>query len=449
MIKQNVNLLEGSVLGGLSKLAIPIMATSLVQMAYNMIDMIWLGRLGSGAVAAVGAAGMYMWLSNGVATLPKMGGQIKVGQTLGADNKKDAAEYAAGAIQLAAILGIILSLIILLMAQPFIRLLGLNGTEAIADGTVYLQIVSIGILFTFINQVLTGIYTAMGNSSISFRATAVGLVINVVLDPVLIFGLGPIPAMGVAGAAIATVMAQGVVTIMFIWACKKDQILFHQIKILSRFRTNDMKQITRIGLPISIQSMIFTGISMVLSRVVAVFGDEAIAVQKVGSQIESLSWMTAEGFSAAVNSFVAQNYGAGNLARVKKGYKISMFVVMAWGAFCTILLIFFPEPVFRLFIKEQEILPMGVNYLRILGISQLLMCMEITTQGAFGGMGKTMPPSIVSISCTMARIPMAIGLSITVLGLSGIWWSITITSILKGVILVTWFVLVLRRYNRN
>lgn len=449
MIKQNVNLLEGSVLGGLSKLAIPIMATSLVQMAYNMIDMIWLGRLGSGAVAAVGAAGMYMWLSNGVATLPKMGGQIKVGQTLGADNKKDAAEYAAGAIQLAAILGIILSLIILLMAQPFIRLLGLNGTEAIADGTVYLQIVSIGILFTFINQVLTGIYTAMGNSSISFRATAVGLVINVVLDPVLIFGLGPIPAMGVAGAAIATVMAQGVVTIMFIWACKKDQILFHQIKILSRFRTNDMKQITRIGLPISIQSMIFTGISMVLSRVVAVFGDEAIAVQKVGSQIESVSWMTAEGFSAAVNSFVAQNYGAGNLARVKKGYKISMFVVMAWGAFCTILLIFFPEPVFRLFIKEQEILPMGVNYLRILGISQLLMCMEITTQGAFGGMGKTMPPSIVSISCTMARIPMAIGLSITVLGLSGIWWSITITSILKGVILVTWFVLVLRRYNRN
>lgn len=449
MIKQNVNLLEGPVLGGLSKLAIPIMATSLVQMAYNMIDMIWLGRLGSGAVAAVGAAGMYMWLSNGVATLPKMGGQIKVGQTLGAGNKKDAAEYAAGAIQLAAILGIILSLIILLMAQPFIRLLGLNGTEAIADGTVYLQIVSIGILFTFINQVLTGIYTAMGNSSISFRATAVGLVINVVLDPVLIFGLGPIPAMGVAGAAIATVMAQGVVTIMFIWACKKDQILFHQIKILSRFRTNDMKQITRIGLPISIQSMIFTGISMVLSRVVAVFGDEAIAVQKVGSQIESVSWMTAEGFSAAVNSFVAQNYGAGNLARVKKGYKISMFVVMAWGAFCTVLLIFFPEPVFRLFIKEQEILPMGVNYLRILGISQLLMCMEITTQGAFGGMGKTMPPSIVSISCTMARIPMAIGLSITVLGLSGIWWSITITSILKGVILVTWFVLVLRRYNRN
>lgn len=448
-MKQNVNLLDGPVLGGLTKLAIPIMATSMVQMAYNMIDMIWLGRIGSGAVAAVGAAGMYMWLSNGVSTLPKMGGQIKVAQTLGAGNKKDAADYAASAIQLAVILGVILSFIILIMAQPFIRLLGLNGADAISDGTVYLQIVSIGILFSFINQVLTGIYTAMGNSSISFRATAVGLIINVVLDPVLIFGAGPVPALGVAGAAIATVAAQAVVTIIFIWACKKDQILFKQIKILKKLRIKDMRQITRIGLPISIQSMIFTGISMILSRVVARFGDQAIAVQKVGSQIESVSWMTAEGFSAAVNSFVAQNYGAGNFPRVKKGYKISMFVVAVWGVFCTVLLLFFPEPIFRLFIKESEILPMGVNYLRILGISQLFMCMEIATQGAFGGMGKTIPPSIVSISCTLARIPMAIGLSVTALGLSGIWWSISITSILKGVILVTWFVFTLYKYGSS
>lgn len=448
-MKQNVNLLEGPIFPNLTKLAIPIMATSMVQMAYNMIDMIWIGRVGSGAVAAVGAAGMYMWLSNGLSTLSKMGGQIKVGQTLGAGNKKEAREYATSAIQLALIYGVLLTIVILVLADPFIRFLGLNGATVISDGTIYLQIVSVGILFSFLNQVLTGIFTAMGNSSISFRATAVGLVINIVLDPVLIFGVGPVPALGVAGAAIATVLAQAVVTVMFLLACKKDQVLFHQIKIFSRPNTKDMRIITKIGLPVSIQSMIFTGISMLISRLIAGFGDQAVAVQKVGSQIESITWMTADGFSAAVNSFVAQNYGAGNFGRVKKGYKISMLVVIGWGILCTVLLVGLPEPIFRIFIPEAEVLPMGVAYLQILGVSQLFMCMEIATQGAFGGLGKTIPPSVVSIVGTVARIPMAMLLSMTVLGLNGIWWSISISSIVKGIILVSWFAFFLKHYKEN
>ncbi|MDO5521673.1 MAG: MATE family efflux transporter [bacterium] len=446
---KNVNLLEGPIFPNLTKLAVPIMATSLVQMAYNLIDMIWIGRVGSAAVAAVGAAGMYMWLGNGLSTLTKMGSQIKVGQSLGAGNKKEASEYATSGIQLALLLGLIVTLIIFSMADPCIRFLGLNGSQTIKDGTIYLRLVSIGILFTFMNQVLTGIFTAMGNSKVSFRATAVGLVINIVLDPLLIFGLGPIDGFGVAGAAIATVIAQGVVTVMFLAACKKDQLLFHEIKILSKPNVSDMGQITKIGFPISIQSMIFTGISMIISRLVAGFGDDAVAVQKVGSQIESISWMAAEGFSAAVNSFVAQNYGAGNHDRVKRGYKISMNVVIGWGIFCTLLLIFLPGPIFKIFLTEAAVQPMGIKYLRILGVSQLFMCIEIATQGAFGGMGKTIPPSIVGITFTAARIPMAMVLTTTALGLNGIWWSISISSIIKGIVLVSWFVWFLRRYERR
>lgn len=444
-MKQNVNLLEGPIFPSLTKLAVPIMATSLVQMAYNLIDMIWIGKIGSGAVAAVGAAGMYMWLSNGLSTLSKMGGQIKVGQALGAGNKKEASEYGVSAIQLALIYGAVLSLVILIMAEPFIRFLKLNGTDTITDGIVYLRIVSIGILFSFINQVLTGIFTAMGNSTISFRTTTVGLVINIVLDPVLIFGLFGVPALGVAGAAIATIAAQGIVLVLFLAACKKDQILFHLIKVFNKPNTKNMAQITKIGLPVSIQSMLFTGISMVLSRMIAGFGDEAVAVQKVGSQIESISWMAAEGFSAAVNSFAAQNYGAGNLKRVKKGYQISMLAVIVWGLFCTALLVLLPAPVFRIFITEPDVVPMGVSYLRILGYSQLFMCLEIATQGAFGGFGKTIPPFLVGATITAARIPMASLLAATVLGLNGIWWSISITSFLKGILLVTCFLLFLKK----
>lgn len=442
-----MNLLEGAIFPNLAKLAVPIMATSLIQMAYNMIDMIWIGKIGSGAVAAVGAAGMYMWLANGLSTLSKMGGQIKVGQAFGAGRKEEAGEYAASAIWLALLYGIPLALTIFLLANPFIRVLGLNGSDVIQDGITYLTIVSVGILFSFVNQVLTGIFTAIGNSTISFKATAIGLVVNIVLDPVLIFGYGRIPAMGVAGAAIATIIAQGIVMLLFIIACKQDRVLFPKINLRKKPNRKEMAQINKVGLPISVQSMVFTGISMVISRVIAGFGDQAVAVQKVGSQIESITWMTAEGFSAAVNSFVAQNYGAGDMKRVRKGYQISMQAVVGWGIFSTILLVFFPEPIFRIFITEKEVVPMGVDYLRILGYSQLFMCMEIATQGAFGGLGKTMPPFLEGVTLTATRIPLAMLLSTTVLGLNGIWWSISITSMLKGIVLVTWFVIYLRKYR--
>ena len=172
---------------------------------------------------------------------------------------------------------------------------------------------------------------------------------------------------------------------------------------------------------------------------VAGYGDAAVAVQKVGSQIESISWMTADGFAAAVNSFLAQNHGAEKPDRIRKGYRSAMGVVLIWGVLCTVLLIFFPEPIFRLFITEQDVIPMGVDYLVILGVSQLFMSVEITTAGAFAGLGKTLPPSLSSTILTAARIPLAWVLVQTPLGLNGIWWSITISSIFKGIVLFLWF----------
>lgn len=199
-----------------------------------------------------------------------------------------------------------------------------------------------------------------------------------------------------------------------------------------------------IGLPSAVQSMIFSSISMVIARLIAGWGDGAVAVQKVGSQIESISWMTSEGYAAALNSFTAQNFGAHNALRIKKGYRLSMILMLIWGSFCSLLLIFAPELIFHIFIQESEVLPLGVDYLRILGVSQLFMCIEITTEGAFCGLGKTLPPSIVSITLTAARIPMAIILS-SYLGLNGIWWSITISSIFKGIVLCSWFLLYQRK----
>lgn len=444
-MKKNVNLLEGPIFPSLTKLALPIMATSLVQMAYNMTDMIWIGRISSNAVAAVGAAGMYMWLANGLAALAKMGAQVKVAHAIGGADRDRAVSFAQNSLQLGIFFGIVYGLASILLAGPLIGFFNLNSPEVIADAKIYLVITCGSVIFSFLSQILTGIFTAMGNSQTTFIATSIGLVINIILDPVLIFGVGPVPEMGVMGAAVATVFAQLVVACIFFVHAAKDTFLLKRVKIFAKPDGRSLIEIIKIGLPTCIQSLIMTSISMIIARLIAGFGDSAVAVQKVGSQIESISWMTADGFAAAVNSFVAQNFGAGNKPRVRKGYSCSMKVVLLWGIFCTLLLILCPGPIFKIFIPEDSLLPLGIDYLQILGVSQLFMCIEITTAGAFSGLGRTVPPSVVSVILTGARIPMALALSATPLGLNGVWWSITISSVFKGLVLLFWYI----RYSRK
>ena len=139
-MQKNIDLLNGPVLKSLTRLAVPIMATSLIQMAYNLTDMIWIGRIGSNAVASVGAAGMFMWLSNGLASLPKMGGQVHVGHSLGAGRPKEAARYTWNSLQLTALFGLAFGLACAVFASPLIGFFRLNSSSVITDAENYLKI---------------------------------------------------------------------------------------------------------------------------------------------------------------------------------------------------------------------------------------------------------------------------------------------------------------------
>ena len=440
-MEKKINLLEVPIFSSLMKLALPIMGTSLIQMAYNLTDMIWIGRIGANAVAAVGSAGMYMWLSNGISTLAKMGGQVRVGQSIGSQNKKDAAQYASATIQLGIIFGVIYGMITLLFHSQMIGFFHLTSPDVIKDAEIYLIITCGFVVINFVNQIFTSLMTAIGNSHHPFVATAIGLVINIVLDPLLIFGLH----MGVMGAAIATVIAQAIVLILMLYYAKKDKILFDEMRVMQKNTSSIFMKIIKIGFPTGIQSMCFTFISMVIARFIAGYGDVAIAVQKVGSQIESISWMSAEGFGNALNAFVAQNYGAENIERVKKGTFSALKTCMIWGVFTTLVLLIFPQFIFQIFISEKDVIPLGIDYLQILAFSQLFMCIESTLAGALNGLGKTFIPSSVSIVLTVARIPLVMILSTTFLALNGIWWSISISSIAKGVVIAICYSRVMKK----
>ena len=448
-MNNRTNLLEGNILTALVTMALPIMATSLLQMAYNMTDMIWIGRVGSSSVAAVGAAGMFVNLATGLSAFLRVGGQVTVAHAYGAHDRKAAARYAQSALQMGVLLTAVYSVIICVFRRPLIGFFRFTNQQVIRDAEIYLLIMGAFALFNIINPICTAVITATGNSKTPFKISAVGLGINLVLDPVLIFGFGPIPPMGVFGAAAATIFAQSIVFIQYIFYMKRDQQVFSKMKLRQPLDKAHAAPIIKIGLPASIQSVMFNCISMTIGRIIAAWGETAVAVQKVGIQVEAISYMAAEGFSAATNSFIAQNYGASQFGRAKKGYTTALRVMAVWGLVTTAVLVFLPEPIFRVFITEADVIPLGVDYLRILGYSQFFMCMEILTAGAFSAYGKTTPPSVVSIIFTSMRIPMAILLGKTILGLNGVWWSISLSSVFKGVILVCWFMWFMHRFEQD
>lgn len=441
-MSKQVNLLEGSILGKLSVLALPIMMTAFVQMAYNLVDMVWIGQLGSNAVAAVGAAGTYLWIADSCTSVAKTGGQIKVAHSIGEGNPEKAKQFGASAFQMGVSIIMICILFVLFGHQLMVGVFQFTEEQVHVDAVNYLLITgTVGVLFSTINQIFTGLYTGIGDSKTPFLANAVGLVINLVMDPVLIFGVGFLPAMGVIGAAVATAGAQGVVTLLFLLISYKRGGLFQGMPVFRKPKMDYIKQVWKLGFPVGLQNVFMSGLSLIIASMIAAWGADAIAVQKVGGQVESIAWMIAGGFSMAVNSFIGQNYGAGKMQRVRKGYNAAMTLMVIWGLLCSLVLIVFPEFLFQIFIRETDVLDMGVSYLRILGVCQLCVCMEGCSTGAFNGLGETRIPSAVSIVFNLARIPMAILLPMTPLGLDGIWWALTISAILKGVVLTAWYLL--------
>lgn len=438
-----MNLVEGPILKSLTGLALPIMASSFLGTVYNITDMAWIGLLGAKAVAGVGVGGMYIWLSQGLASLARMGGQVHVAQCLGRGEKEKARTYAGTAVQLAFLLGAAFSFVSLLFTDEMIGCFRLQDAQTFMAAKSYMRITCGLILFSFLNLTLTGLYTAQGDSKTPFWANFLGLLVNMILDPLLILGPGNFPEMGVAGAAIATVTAQAIVMLVMVFGAFRSTNgnVLKNMRLLSLPSASYLKEICRIGGPTAVQGMVYCMISMVLTRMVSDFGAEAIATQRVGGQIESVSWNTADGFAAALNAFVAQNYGAGKRERIQKGYRLSFWTVAVWGSLIMLAFILFPGSIAGVFFHEKKAIEIAVDYLIIVGLSEAFMCVELMTIGALSGLGKTRLCSMISIAFTAARIPLALVLSRSALRLNGIWWALTLTSVAKGLI----FYLVFRR----
>ena len=196
-MEKRLDLTKGHIIGTLVKLALPIMGTSFIQMAYNLTDMIWIGRVGSSAVAAVGTAGFFTWLAMAFIMISKIGAEIKVSQTIGAHLYEETKGYVRSAIQINLILAVLYMMVLFFFKEPLIGFFNLGDEEIIQMSYTYLEVMIIGMIFYFINPVFTAIFNGSGDSKTPFMINTIGLIFNIVFDPILILGFGPIPALGV------------------------------------------------------------------------------------------------------------------------------------------------------------------------------------------------------------------------------------------------------------
>ncbi len=429
------NLTEGPVMRQLFRLSMPIMATSFIQMAYTLTDMAWVGRIGSEALAAIGAVGILTWMSASFSLLSKVGSEVSVGQSIGARNETDAKRFASHNITLALILSLVWGGLLFICARQILNLFGLE-THLTPPAVSYLRTIIIAFPFYFLSAAFTGIYNASGRSNIPFYVNATGLILNVVLDPLFIFGFN----LGTQGAAYATCIAQVVVCLLFVRQLRFRDKLLGGFPFLTHLQKKYALRIFKLGAPVAVFNSLFAIINMAVCRLAAQYGGHiGLMTFTTGGQIEAITWNTAQGFATALSAFVAQNFAAGRHDRVLHAWRKTLWMTSIFGLCCSLLFIFFGNEVFSIFTPETEAYLSGGVFLKIDGYSQIFMMMEITTQGMFYGVGRTLPPAFTSIALNSMRIPIAILLVGLGLGVEGIWWAVCITTTAKGLVLTIWF----------
>lgn len=437
---QKINLLDDKIYRNLARLSFPIMITSFIQMSYTLMDTFWVAKLGTDAVAGVGIVAFIMWFVTSFMFIASTGIEVGVAYSIGSKDDVKFRKYIDTSFVISLVISFTFVVLIYVFRHFIIDFFKIGSTSVFNNADSYVKVAVLVIPFHFINPLFAGIFTGSANSKVSFIANTVGLVLNIILDPIFIYGYFGVSRFGVKGAAIATVISQFVVFIVFLVFAKRDGKILKNFSLVKNFNYGVFKDILRLGLPVSLKSALFAFISTILLRIVAIWGESAVAAENVAVQIEAINWMTVGGFSSALCALISQNYGAKNYENIKMAYKKGIKVIVGIGIFSTFFLYFSSDYLIRLFIKDDlRTIEIGVNYLKILAFSEIFFSMEIGVSGMFNGLKNSKIPTVISTLANALRIPLALLVVKYNMSIEWIWVVISFCTFLKGFFIFVFF----------
>lgn len=433
------DILAGPLDGPLVRLAMPMLLGYLAHLAFNLLNMWFVEHLSEDALAAVSASSYVLWGMISLGEIASVGTLALVARAVGAREPREAASAALGGMVLGLMLGVALAVSGPWVVPLLVRALGLGGGAG-ALAASYLEVLfwAYPALAGFL--VLESICRAAGRTVMPMVVLALTFGLNALLDRLLIFGAGPVPALGVEGAAIATGVARavGFVALLGYVVARRDALGLAWPGW--DVRPARLLRIVRIGLPASAGGLAFAGIYVALNALTAGFGTAAVAALGVGLRIEGFAFIVAQAIGRAAATMAGQNLGAGQVERARAATRrailhgwlvmIPMTIAMVGGA----------DEIAAAFVPHQpEVAVAAASYLRIAGLALFGMVLEVVLENVAGGVGDTLPAMGVLIVGTALRIPIAHGLALAGLGYHSVWWAVGVTCVLKGLAMLVWF----------
>jgi putative MATE family efflux protein len=423
---------ESSVIGDplsrvIWRVGAPAVGSNLLMIVFASADAFWVGtRLGPSALAAVATSLFWIWLVVSIAEMVGIGLTAVAARRHGEGRPDEAARVVGEAIFYAVGLGCVVAVSGVLLLPSLLGALH-NPADVQALGGRYLGMYLKGMPLIFGYFAVDAAFRSSGDTRTPMLILGASVAMTLVLDPVLILGHFGLPALGITGAAVATISTRGGAFLL------GTALLFRrQMVRVGRVRWRSIAAITRVGLPTAITGVAFSAIYVAVTRTVARFGTPALAAMGLGFRVESWMYMVGVGFGAAAAAIVGQNLGAGQPDRAARAGWITVGYGTMVSLIAVVIELTIPGRLASVFTSDPSVILETAHYLRIAALAQLFTAAEIVLEGALGGAGDTLPPMIMSTSISALRIPLA-AWAATHWGTTGIWSVISVTAAGRGI----------------
>lgn len=425
---------EGSIRRAIILLAVPMVLEMSMESLFGIVNVFWVAHLGKESAAAVGITESLLTIIFAVAMGLSMATTAMVARRIGEKDQRGASVAGFQAIAIGIAVSVPVGVIGLFFTPQLFHLMGASS-EVLATGSGYSRLIlgaNVVIMLLFLNN---AIFRGAGDAAVAMRSLWFANVINIILDPCLIFGLGPFPRLGVTGSAIATTIGRsaGVVFQLYLLSSGKGRVTLSVRQ--SKLDFSVMLRLLRVSVGGMFQFLVATASWLGLMRIVSQFGDAAIAGYTIAIRIIIFALLPSWGMSNAAATLVGQNLGAGKPERAERSVWVAGLINMIFLGGVTIIFLIFAEPLVRLFTTDAAVVPYGVDALRFISYGYVAYAYGMVMVAAFNGAGDTTTPTWINLGCYwLLQIPLAYTLAnIAGLGAQGVFMAITVAESLIAV----------------
>lgn len=429
-----------SIFKQLTILSWPIVLAFIMHVGYNIVDIFWVGKLGATAVAAVSLAGNVFFIILAFGQILGSGTIALVSHSFGAKLIDRANTIIKQSLFLASLIALPVSISGIIFSKQIMVLLGGQG-DVLVMSTDYLRIIFIGFFFQLLSFSVNYAFRGAGDMKTPMKIMLIATIINIVLDPLLILGIGFFPKLEVQGAAIATVIAKCMSFLvgLFILVKGKSGI---KLKIFERWylEAKIIKTILSVGIPVSISYLLMGLSSMVVFKIVASFSEYALAALGIGIRILQLASLPVVSISISTTTLVGQSLGARNLKKTVQIGRVSVLFSTAIMVFFGIIFFTNAQLFISLFINNSQVINYGIEFLKIVSLYLIFVGFTTSLIGVFRGAGDTLPPMMAGlIKLALLWIFALVFSNKLGMGVDGVWWAMFICYGIEALIITMWY----------